>query len=125
MKNSTSFKNGADCQWAFYRTEEENVSGNRCDALSNDKKALLLVQQLIADQLKITVDKVDIKRGYFDMGITSIGLAKVAQSIEKKIDVPFQTLLRLLLEYGNIAALSSYLADHYTSTLEQLIVTKQ
>ena len=111
-------------RWLFFSPNEE-ISGEPIENLSTEEKASLLLRQLVADQLKTSIDKIDINMGYFDMGITSVGIAKIAQSIEKKTDLSFQPILLLMLENGTISELAPCLAEKHSSTINKLVVTKK
>ena len=118
-----STKTESQVQWTtFSLSGDKNELGHRDANFSVEKKAEWFVQQLLADQLRRPVNEIETERGYYDMGLTSLGLVNVTQGIQDKIDKEFQT--NLLFEYTTVSDLSAFLAANYSSAFDRLIVRK-
>ncbi len=123
IENSTPVKTETRVHWRFSLPTDKKENGRSSSHFSVEKKAALFVRQIVADQLQKPIDQVDVKRGYFDMGLTSLGLVKMDQGIKRKIDKEFEPTL--LFEYSTVSELSAYLCSHYPVELAQLVVTKE
>ncbi|WP_444944873.1 SDR family NAD(P)-dependent oxidoreductase [Microbulbifer sp. ZKSA006] len=67
----------------------------------------LFLQELIASKLSCPCESIDVDSGYYELGLSSVTLMEVVQSIEREFSVALSPIL--LFEYGNIAVLAEYL----------------
>lgn len=89
-------------------------------ALSGREKIALFLQRVIAGQLNIDVNQVDVEVPFFDQGLSSAGVVALIAALAR--DVKIQLSPALLFEHATIATLSDYLAaehpdrcDHVTA----------
>ncbi|MBV1883890.1 MAG: SDR family NAD(P)-dependent oxidoreductase, partial [Pseudomonadales bacterium] len=108
-------------RWEF-SLPNNNDDSNHYYTLSIEEKANLLLQQLIADQLQLTVGELDVSKAFSELAMTSIGMVKVAQGIRSKVSLNFQPAS--MYEKTNISDLSNYLCQDYSEELDALKVRK-
>ncbi len=96
-------------------TSSVSVDDNRVSSTEFES----FLRQLIAEQLKKTIEQIDTQTGYYEMGLNSQKLLEVVTALEHKIDDSLSPTL--LFEYTTIAELAAYLTEHYQSQeIEQI-----
>ena len=78
---------------------------------SLSKAAQRFLKEVIALQLKQSVDKIDSGVGYYEMGLESSMLLEVVKEIEKRLSIQLTPVL--LFEYTTIGELADYLSSNY------------
>lgn len=106
--------------WIFGKSLEELDGAELVDSLSSREKANLFVRQLFADQLSLFPEEIDSEAGYFDLGMNSLGIVKLAQRIQDQIDPRFAT--PTLFEQTTISEIVAYLIEHHEAQFEELVV---
>ncbi len=124
-ENSTEAADYADYfeEWEFSLSTDSGKLDSGRTSMSTNEKAELLLRQLIANQLQKPVNQIGTHVGYIEMGISSLGLVKVVQGIERTINERISPTL--LFDYFTIYDLSSYLSNRYASHFERLIVKEK
>ncbi|MGA8164059.1 MAG: SDR family NAD(P)-dependent oxidoreductase [Waddliaceae bacterium] len=107
-------------QWEFSFSEDRKVSDR--DHSNPVEKTIMFIKQLLAEQLQKSIDAIETECSYFDLGLTSLGLFKLAQGIQGKINPTFQATL--LFEYKTVLELSTYLAEAFSSEIDRLAIRK-
>ena len=110
-------------EWAFSPAMNDNELISDSLNLGVKKKTKLFVQQLVADQIEKSVNEIDTKCGYFDLGLTSHHLLRLTQEIRNKINDSFSPTS--FFEHSTLSDLISYLSKNYSSALDRLIITKK
>ncbi len=83
----------------------------------DDQKLSLAISEYLFNKLseaasdKKPLTSEDMKKNFMDMGIDSISLIDLTQTIEKELDIELYPTL--FFEYQNIDALSQYFATEY------------
>jgi acyl transferase domain-containing protein/acyl carrier protein len=80
-------------------------------ASANGGNAQCLVQQLLAQQLDISPDAIDVEVGYYELGLSSQGLLQLVKTISDQIGVALPPTL--LFEYPTVASLAQYLQKNH------------
>ena len=82
------------------------------------EKIVNYLTNFLGNQLDLSPDKIDTSLGFFDIGLTSIGLAKLAESIQSKVN----TRLKIsdLFEYDSVDKLTLYLLDNYRESFSTI-----
>ncbi|MBL4761433.1 MAG: hypothetical protein JKY93_01885, partial [Gammaproteobacteria bacterium] len=96
-------------------TEEAKVEAGEVE-----EKAEIFLQQLIAKQLNIAADEVDVRLSYYAMGLSSLDLLKMVQLIKNDIDHDFSPTL--LFDYTSVEDLAPYLASTYPEAIARLVL---
>lgn len=91
--------------------------------LGLDEKVRLFVRQLIASQLRMSVDDIDDSRHLMETGLTSLDMAEMTQSIKLRVDDTFSPIV--FFECTTIQSFAALLAQRYASSFERLRVTRQ
>ena len=98
-------------------------SKNIYESYSSLEKVTLFLKQQVAEQVQKPASKIDAHLGYFDMGITSIGIVQIAHAINKLIDPEFSATQ--FFEYPTISALAGYLATQSPDAINRMSFTKR
>ena len=75
---------------------------------------------MVADQLGRPFNKIDIQSSYFELGLTSHQLLRLAQEIRSTIDDGFSPAS--FFEYPTISSLISHLAKNYATIIDHLAI---
>ena len=110
-------------EWEFSLSADSEKIDPGLRKLSAYEKAELLLRHLVADQVKRPVNQIDPNVGYVEMGLSSLGLIKIVQGIERAIQVKLAPTL--IFEYRTLSDLSSYLSGRYTRHFDGLIAAKK
>ena len=86
-----------------------------------EQKAILLLQQLVADQLQRPFETIPLKKGYFELGINSIGVMRMTQKLQELLDPEFTPTL--FFEYASITDLAKHFTQQYAKVLKHLQAT--
>lgn len=100
-------------------TAHKHNLGNQFSA---EDKAELFLQQLISEQLLTPVGQIDSEMSFYEMGMMSHHLLKIAHSIKSKIAESFSPTV--LYECPTTSDLVSYLVKNYSKELERLEIAK-
>ncbi|NOU16649.1 MAG: SDR family NAD(P)-dependent oxidoreductase [Bacteroidales bacterium] len=121
-KNIIATKNSH--KWKFSLPKNIGSTENtQYSHFSVGEKAKIFVEQLIVENVHRPLEGIDPAANFIDLGLTSMGILKLSQEIQQKMDISFQPAL--LFEYNSISSLCVYLAQHYSMAIEQFIVTRE
>ncbi|NKB23495.1 MAG: PfaD family polyunsaturated fatty acid/polyketide biosynthesis protein [Kiritimatiellae bacterium] len=104
----------------FSLAKDHDINSPNHLKFSPDEKAKLFIQQLLASQLKVSIDAVNMEKTFMEVGLISSDLMIITQSIRKIIAPDFSP--SLLFEYTTPVSLSTYLSQTYQSAYQQLVV---
>lgn len=102
-------------RWSFSR----EPSGSAV-AMGAPEKAALYVRQEVAIQLGTPVTAVPTDLSFFDLGMSSLGMANLVQNICALIAADFAP--SLVFEHRDIDSLASYLATTYAPAFDEIVV---
>ena len=106
--------------WEFSLAKGNGIDSSNHPNFSPDEKAKLFIQQLIASQLNVSMDAVNMENTFMEVGLTSSDLMVITQSIKEKIAPNFPPAL--FFEYMTPLSLSRYLSQTYKPAFQQLHV---
>jgi len=92
--------------------------GKDFNTLGVQEKADVLVRRLVAGQLNIRPDALDVGAGFLAMGLESMGIVHMMQGLEKIVGKPLDPTLPFT--HTTIAALAGYLSTHFEDSLNAL-----
>jgi polyketide synthase PksN len=76
------------------------------------------LRKILADKLKRSVEQIDPRAGYFEMGLDSSVLLEIVQAVSTFIKTPLSPTL--LFEYTTVAELAGYLSQAYSDRFQQV-----
>ncbi len=111
--------------WVFSTEGPAKAGGGAAQngSMGAAEKIELFLQQEAAFQLQKTPEKVPVDQSYFDLGLTSLGIANLIQKLNSLLDI--NLLPSVLFEYRNIQSLASYIAATYPAKVETLAVARE
>jgi acyl transferase domain-containing protein len=114
-----------EAKWLF---SSERPFIGRGVALANSsmgaaEKMELFLKQETALQLQQAMESIPTDQSYFDLGLSSLGIADLIQKIQQLLGVDL--LPSVLFEYRDIQSLAAYLAATYPSKIDALSVSRK
>lgn len=76
----------------------------------------IFLKHLISETLNVAVDDIDVRTGYYEMGLDSARLLELVDKINSKIGIDLPPTL--LFEYSNLSLLTDYLSHAYADRFE-------
>jgi len=92
--------------------------GKGFNTLGVQEKAEALVRRLVAGQLNMRPDALDVGAGFLAMGLESMGMVHMVQGLEKIVGKPLDPTLPFT--HTTIVALAGYLSTHFADSLNAL-----
>lgn len=89
---------------------------NQTNDDTNAGQILVFLKRLISETLNVAVDHIDVRAGYYEMGLDSARLLELVDRISSKIGVDLPPTL--LFEYSNLSLLTNYLSHAYADKFE-------
>ncbi len=106
--------------WVFSKDADGN---GLAVAMAPAEKIALFLRQETALQLQKPIDEIPPDQSYFDLGLTSLGMAHIVQNTCTLLE---ESLLpSVLFEHRDIQSLSAYLAAQYPARLEVITAVRQ
>ena len=99
-------------------------SGTPCAQTEGIKQTAAIqdfLRQLLSERLKVPFEQIETSAGYYEMGLTSMMLLEVVQTIGTKIGTTLSPTL--LFEYTTIAELATHFAENYAARFQQAGIT--
>jgi thioesterase domain-containing protein/flavin-dependent dehydrogenase/acyl carrier protein len=87
-------------------------------SLTTRQKIELFLKQAIANQLNKTIDEIEINRGYFELGLDSLGFIMIVEKIQDVIGEKLPPTI--LFEYVTVEQLSDYFSEKYSDRFDRL-----
>lgn len=109
--------------WRFHAAdliEESSVS--RLVSFSNVDKIILMMKQELFYQLQISMEKIDTRGTFFDLGADSIVMTALLGNINRLLETSIQP--SIVFEYASIDSLANYIATNYSEKVSCIGVEK-
>ena len=109
--------------WQFSTVQSSTVNGAYSSAMGTTEKMELFLKQEAALQLRQPIEKIATNQSYFDLGLTSLGIAHLIQKTNQLLGENLSP--SVLFEYRDIQSLAAYLAATCPAKIEATTVAKQ
>jgi len=123
--NTAKGESALQAPWSF-SAEQSSATGAIAaynGLLSAVEKMELFLLHETASQLQRPEEEVPSDLSYFDLGLTSLGIANLIQKVNKSLTV--NILPNVLFEHRDIQSLAAYLAATYPSQINALTALRQ
>ena len=109
--------------WQFSAAQSSTVNGAHTSAMGTAEKMELFLKQEAALQLRQPVEKIATNQSYFDLGLTSLGIAHLIQKINQLLGENLSP--SVLFEYRDIQSLAAFLAATCPAKIDATTAVKQ
>ena len=120
QKNSSTINNRNENDWQLSKSLSEGTQEFSMPA--KDKMSLFLKQEL-AQQLDKEVNDISTEKNYFELGVSSLGVASLVQNTNNLLHENIAP--SVIFEHENIQKFGSFLVKKYGSKIESLKIGRQ
>jgi hypothetical protein len=111
--------------WSFSKEPSSTAPGGdgRNASMGAAEKMAVFLRQETALQLQKAIEEIPTDQSFFDLGLTSLGMAHLVQSTGTLLEGDLSP--SVLFDHSDIQSLAAYLAKTYPTTIEAVTAVRQ